>query len=111
MEKRMRPYKLVKEIVFSLVLCSLTLLAISGLDYLPYSAARDRISDSLRFPGGLIAYPFYPQGLHTGRKGWAFLAFAGNVAFYTIAWFFLIRVVVSIGRRNRPRNAGPGNAT
>jgi hypothetical protein len=91
----------------SLVLSALTVSAAGLLNRLPYSHTRDTISDALALPGGLIAGILYPQGPHTtsGNIGWAYVAFAGNVLFYALAWFFLIRLVMRI--RNSRRVAHP----
>jgi hypothetical protein len=87
-------------ILFSIVLAYLTGELISAIDYLPFSPARDSINDVLRFPGGLIAWPFYSQGIHTdGGAYWGLVAYLGNMAFYATLWFVLLSVL----RRNRDR--------
>jgi len=92
---------MVIRILFSFVPGFLTCWLIGTIDYLPYSPARDYISDVLRFPGGLIAWPFYPQGVHTdgGAPYWGLVAYLGNVVFYASLWFLLLSVL----RKNRGR--------
>lgn len=96
---------LARDVLLSIALSWLTGHLIAGIDRLPYSPTRDAISDVLRLPGGFVAGLFYPEGIHTGRGsiGWAYIAVAGNVVFYAILWFFLIRIITRIrhGRRLR----------
>lgn len=68
---------------------------------LPYSRARDAITDALALPGGLIAGLFYPQGIHTGRgaPGWAWLAMLSNWVFYILLWYICLKAVGRIDDR------------
>jgi hypothetical protein len=77
---------------------------VSCLNHLPYSPLRDRITDALSFPGVLIAWPLYPEGVHTnhGSPQWGLVAFVGNVVFYVTAWFILIKLWQ---RRKKSRSA------
>jgi len=88
--------------LLSILLSFATLAGIRALSNLPYSSARDAITDGLSFPGGLIAWLFYPGGVHGGHAGyWALLAIAGNAAFYAIVWFFVLFCLDALRRRRR----------
>ena len=81
---------MIRKILFSLVLGFLSCELIGAMDKLPYSPIRDLISDVLSLPGGLIASPFYPEGVHTGHgaPNWAIICVLGNNLFYSGLWFF-----------------------
>jgi hypothetical protein len=87
-----------KRAVLSVILSLLTLSAIKGIDYLPYSTGRDAVSDILAYPGALISAPFYSEGMHTGRgfPGWGYVAVVGNMVFYALLWFLVIGIVTKI---------------
>jgi hypothetical protein len=91
----------IKVILLSMLLGIGTLLLISLSNELPFSHARDAITDALSLPGGLIAAIFYPEGVHTGSgtAAWAWVAIAANAAFYTLVWFVLIKIF--LGRRSK----------
>ena len=80
-----------KIVLLSLVLGFATCELIGAINYLPHSAASD-IKDVLSYPGALIAWPFYPEGVHTGGGAayWGLVAYLGNVVFYAALWFALI---------------------
>jgi len=54
-----------KIVLLSLVLGFATCELIGAINYLPHSTA-SQIKDALSYPGALIAWPFYPEGVHTG---------------------------------------------
>ena len=95
-------HRVVKHILLSFVLCVVTFLAVRGIDHLPYSPTPDAVTDGVSLPGGFIASLIYPEGIHTGRgsPGAAYLAFVGNVVFYMVVWFLLIRGVDAIRHRH-----------
>lgn len=90
-----------------------TIFLVSCLHYFLFSPMRDRITDVLSIPGGLIAWPLYPAGVHTdhGSPPWGLLAYVGNVVFYITAWFILLerwqrrRGWLTLPARNEPRSA------
>lgn len=88
------PRSLTEHALLGLSLSVLTMLAISAIEHLAYSRARDLLSDILTYPGALISSIFYPQGVHTGRgsPGWAYVAIAGNTLFYLLVWFLIVRL-------------------
>jgi hypothetical protein len=96
----------------SLILGFATCELIGAIVYLPYSSARDFISDALRYPGGLIASPFFPEGVHTGGgaayRGLA--AYLGNLLFYAALWFWVIYVVRHSRARRKLRSSHEPNA-
>lgn len=91
-------------ILLSIVLAAITIAAVGGLGYLPYSATRDRITDALFLPGALMARLLYPAGVHTGggAPNWGVVAAWSNVLFYLILWYvilWLLRFPRSRGKR------------
>ena len=92
-----------KTILLSLVLGFVTCELIGAIDYLPYSTTRDYIKDALSYPGTLISWPFYPEGVHTrgGAAYWGLVAYLGNVVFYGALWFALVSVL----RQKRQRQS------
>ncbi len=84
-----------KTILLSVVLGFVSCELIGAIDYLPYSTTRDYIKDALSYPGALISWPFYPQGVHTGGGApyWGLVAYLGNVVFYAALWFALVSVL------------------
>ncbi len=70
--------------------------------YLPYSHARDTITDALAFPGGLIAGLVYPYGVHTGGGAgyrWAVLVWASNVFVYAVFWYACVQLLGYLRKR------------
>ncbi len=64
-----------------------------GERWLPYSSARDAITDTLFLPGFLMAREvFYPAGVHTGRgaPNWGIVFLCGNLVFYSLLWFAIL---------------------
>jgi len=82
-------------VLLSAIFAALTLAIAWGVSRLPYSALRDRVSDFLSWPGGLVALIFYPAGVHTGPGSpeWGRLVFWANVAFYLVFWFLVLTAV------------------
>ena len=96
-----------KVYALSLVLGVATLFVIALLRMLPYSAARVAVTDALSLPGGIVAGLLYSEGVHTssGSAAWAWVAIAGNVAFYIVAWFILLSIVSRCAQaRRRPKS-------
>ena len=79
----------------SLVLGLASTYLISLLKLGPYSSGRDRVTDILSLPGGLVAGAAYSEGVHTGAGSpdWAVLAFLGNLGFYSVVWFGVINLM------------------
>jgi hypothetical protein len=92
--------RILKELCFSAVLAVVTMAILGLIDRLRFSATRDRVSDALRWPAGLVTGLFYPQGIHTGygSSGAIYLGIASFIGFYWLAWFFLLDVVGKIAR-------------
>jgi hypothetical protein len=95
MPESRRKIRILKDLSLSTALAVLTMMLMGLIDRLPFSVARDRVSDALRLPGVLVVGLVYPQGIHTGRgsPGAIYLGIAGLVGFYWLAWFLLIEVV------------------
>lgn len=87
-------------ILLSALFAVLTLAIAWGVSRLPYSVLRDRVTDFLSWPGGLVAQIFYPAGVHTGTGSseWGRLVFWANVSFYVVFWFVVLTV---LGGRSR----------
>ncbi len=87
-----------KLIVKSCIVAAGTLYLVSCLRYLPYSPARDLVTDVLAMPGGLVGGVFYPGGVHgDDAVRWAQVVILSNELFYSSAWFFAIK----LWRRNK----------
>lgn len=71
-----------------------SLIGVAG-SRLPYSEARDAITDALTLPGGLIARVMYPAGVHTGSgaPNWGLVAGTANLAVYILFWYILLQVI------------------
>ena len=87
--------RVVGGIVLSVVLGYATCWLIGMIDKLPYSAVRDSVRDALSLPGGLIAFPFFPAGVHTGSGAplWGVVAMWGNILFYSGLWLLLLFLI------------------
>lgn len=98
----------IAQALLSLSLSILALLVIAAIEHLAYTRARDVVIDILTYPGALFSSIFYPEGVHTGRgsPGWAYVALAGNVLFYTLVWFLIIRLVSQLRIRAQARRSG-----
>jgi hypothetical protein len=97
--------RMIVRIFLSAVLAVITIGAIEALDHLPYSLTRDRITDALSLPGGLIARVFYPAGVHTGSgaPNWGIVAAWSNVLFYLVLWFLVLSLLHF--PRSKPKRA------
>ena len=82
-------------ILLSAMLTVVTIEGVGALNHLPYSTTRDRITDALSLPGGLIAGLFYPQGIHTGSgaPNWGIVAALSNAIFYLVLWFLVLSLL------------------
>lgn len=79
-----------------------TLFLVYAIEHLPYSRARDLVSDALLLPGALLASIFYPHGVHDdGAAVWGWTTVVGNIVFYFSLWML---AVVLFARRRRPRD-------
>jgi hypothetical protein len=89
-------------LTFSLVFAALSMFLIGQLDqWISYSETRDAITDTLRYPGGIVAGLFYTQGIHTGggTSGWATAALWANFVFYTSFWFLVLTITGNLRKR------------
>src|SRR5215470_8307456 len=95
MANRMR---ITARLTISVVLALLSVGAISLIDKLPYSPARDSVSDFLQLPAYLVAGLIAPEGIH-GRHPmlWAWSATISLYGTYAIIWFAIVSLLV---RRN-----------
>ena len=91
---KMRPLVAnLKLIITSCILGAGTLYLASYLNYLPYSPARDWVTDALAMPGGLVGWVFYPGGVHDGHAlRWAKVVVISNGLFYSSVWFFGVKL-------------------
>lgn len=69
--------------LFSAVLTAATLGSIYGVN-----------SDVLLFPGYLVAWLFYPGGVHDGHgRAWLLVGTVGNIVFYALLWMGILSLV------------------
>ena len=72
-----------------------TCLGISAISRLPYSEARVTAYDALSMPGGVVAMIGSFVGLYdTPSAPWAAMCIIGNLAFYALIWWLLLKLVV-----------------
>ena len=52
--------------------------------------------DVLGMPSYLIAWLFYPAGVHTsrGNPNWGIVFLVSNIFFYAVLWFLIMRFVL-----------------
>ena len=96
-----KPNRILIELLLSAVL-ALAMMALTDLiRHLPFSAARDRLSDALSWPALLITGLFYPEGIHTGHGsvGAIYVSIASFIGFYWVAWFLLLDIGGRVARR------------
>jgi len=89
----------------SIVLACLSLGVISLIEALPYSHARDVVSDSLKLPAALIAGTLAPEGIH-GKHPMLWL-YSGIVALpvtYAVFWFAILSLFGRMHRKNTALN-------
>lgn len=98
----------IKIVLISLVLGAATACSVSALKRLPYSRARDVVTDALSSPGGILATMLYPEGVHTGTGAptWGIIAFAGNLLCYAVLWFLLLTLIAKLRTVNSSRIGG-----
>jgi len=86
------------QFLMSLVFAVIILLIKAAVDLLPYSHARDTVSDFLDFPGMLISSVLYREGIHTGHGSlaWVFVAMAATIIFYIIVGLLIIQFAIKI---------------
>ena len=91
--------------LLSTVFAGLTVLVISLLRMLPYSAIRVRVTDAMTIPGGLFAELYVVTFGETKNwpVTWAWLAIVGNVLFYVVLWYVLIGAYEALRRRSGVR--------
>ncbi len=67
---------------------------------LPYSHARDEITDALSVPAALIAQTIYPEGVHTGKGAplWGIVFLCSGVLFYAVVWLVVLSVMTRMRR-------------
>jgi hypothetical protein len=97
------PVKKLCLVAAGVIMGYLTLWGIAALGHLPYSRLRDSLTDYLSLPGGVLAFLFYPAGVHTGRgaPAWGWIAYIGNLIFYSILWIGVMSMVSKLIRSAR----------
>lgn len=97
-------------VLLSALAAVVTLTLTWGISRFPYSTIRDRVTDILAWPGGLVAQIFYPAGVHTGSgsPGWGGLVLWANVAFYFLFWFCVLTILSRRAQSGRELQA-PSN--
>lgn len=86
----------------SVLLATMTLIAIRALILLPQSNLRDTVSDVLSFPGAFAAAVVFPGGVHGSSPAiWAWGAILCNLIFYSVLWYWLMRIAGGWQRRSR----------
>jgi hypothetical protein len=85
--------RIIMRVVLSAVLTAATLKGIYAMN-----------SDVLLFPGYLVAWLFYPGGVHDGHgRAWLLVGTSSNVLFYALLWFGVLSLVHF--PRNRAKRA------
>jgi hypothetical protein len=85
--------RIASRMFISLLLSGLTIGSVGFAERrLPYSSARDNVTDAISFPGFLIARIFYPEGVHTGRGApdWGVVFLCSNLFFYALVWLAIL---------------------
>ena len=104
----MNKSRLLKRLILALLLGIATwaLIAFSATK-LPYSQARDEITDAASIPAVLMSWIIYPEGVHTGMGAplWGVVFLCSGILFYAIVWFV---VLSTIARRKSLISAGSG---
>ena len=96
--------------VASVVLSLVTLALISTLDHLPYSETRTAVRDVLSMPGGILAWVVTSGGVHGSYPMlWVFAAITGNVLFYSLLWWLVLRSGSSLARRRKGSSSKPAS--
>jgi hypothetical protein len=94
--------KIIVRVVVSIALAFLSVGAISLIDKLPYSHARDVVSDSLTLPALFIAGVLAPEGVHGSHP--ILFIYSGLAALYgtyAVLWF----AILSLFARRRSADA------
>jgi len=92
----MRRSTLLKRVLLGLVFGAASVGLISFCaTRLPYSHARDEITDALSVPAVLIAQTVYPEGVHTGKGAprWGIVFLCSGVLFYAVVWFVVLSLL------------------
>lgn len=84
-----------RPLLSAMTLTFFTFLMVLVANYLPYSEARDAITDAITLPGGFMASLVYPQGVHTGHGApyWGLLAAISNLSIYLLFWYACLRTI------------------
>jgi len=92
-----------RPLLVSLLLGVATFIVIgTAKTYLPYSAVKDSIIDTLTVSGAVIVGIIYPQGIHTGSgsPSWALWVMVANCLVYILFWYICIRFIQYLRRRS-----------
>jgi hypothetical protein len=99
------PRWLTKTVLSIILACGMLAILSALLESLPYSTTRDSVQDAVAMPGALLAWLFYPAGVHSGggSVGWLYVLCGGNVLFYTALWYVGIALCTKAWRGRQPR--------
>jgi hypothetical protein len=93
-----------KALIVALLLGFLTS-AVIGLaeTYLPNTAAKGIVIDTLAFPGAATASLYYSEGVYRGRgaPAWGLAVIILNFFLYVFLWLVVLAAVASFGRHDR----------
>ena len=82
---------IIVRVVASIVMAFLSVGAISLIERLPYSHARDVASDALKLPAYLIVEAFSPEGIHWSHPiFWAHSGIGALYGMYAVFWFAIV---------------------
>jgi hypothetical protein len=77
----------------ALTLCTFMIRLV--VDHLPYSKARDLISDTITLPGAVMAGLLYPERYITGHSDptLGLLSMVSNWVVYILFWYACLRII------------------
>jgi hypothetical protein len=96
-------------LTLSVALALATIAAIRSLDRLAYSDTRDAVQDALLMPGAIFGWVVSSGGVHgSSPMLWAAAAIIGNVLFYSLLWWSVLRVTSALRLRLPSNNRWRG---
>lgn len=95
-------------IILSVALAIVTVGGIALIEHqLPYSAARNHITDALSLPAFLVVRMFYPEGVHSGSgaPSWGTAFLISNIIVYSLLWWLILEVFLRLRAGRSSKNS------